>query len=41
MDIGAMINQAGGIGAIASQLGIDEATAEIKRIWSEARNKGF
>ena len=28
MDIGSMINQAGGIGAIASQLGIDEATAE-------------
>ena len=28
MDIASMINQAGGIGAIASQLGIDEATAE-------------
>src|SRR6476620_9537652 len=28
MDIGSLLNQAGGIGAIAQQLGVDEATVE-------------
>jgi hypothetical protein len=28
MDIGSLLNQAGGVGAIARQLGVDEATVE-------------
>ena len=47
MDIGSMINQAGGIGAIASQLGIDEATAErgigalLPHVQSGVENNGL
>ena len=47
MDIASMINQAGGIGAIASQLGIDEATAErgigalLPHVQSGVENNGL